>query len=173
MVDYFGIQQKNNANTSQPTGESEGWGKAGAKNEIWSLEELLAIKKEINSFGLELEAIEIFDPAHWYDILLDGPKKKEQIENLKQLIRHVGASGIPVFGYNFSLVGVPSRSVGPYARGEAESVGMNGNPDSTPIPNGMVWNMVYDKSTPEGTVPKIDHDELWSRYSIFWMSLYP
>ena len=56
------------------------------------------MKKEINASGLELEAIENFDPAHWHDVLLDGPKKAHQLENVKTIIRNVGRAGIPVFG---------------------------------------------------------------------------
>ncbi len=169
LVDYFG---HNKENADQPIGGKTGWGRAGNPNEIWPYEELVAIKNEINKHGLELEAIENFDPAHWHDILLDGPKKQEQIANLKQLIRNVGKAGIPVFGYNFSLAGVSSREQKPYARGEAISVGMEAV-DTTPIPNGMVWNMVYDENAPEGTIPKIDHDELWSRLQFFLDELLP
>ena len=172
LVDYFGHEKNSKENANQPIGENGGWGKAGNPNEIWSLEELLSIKKEINNHGLELEAIENFDPAHWYDILLDGPKKKEQIENIKQLIRNVGEAGIPTFGYNFSLAGVSARTQGPFARGGAVSVGMDGGND-TPIPNGMVWNMVYDENAPEGTLPKIDHDELWNRLQYFLDEIIP
>ena len=46
--------------------------------------ELLKLKKEIHAHGLELEAIENFDPAMWYDVLLNGPKREEQMEKLKQ-----------------------------------------------------------------------------------------
>ncbi|BFP42509.1 mannonate dehydratase [Flavobacteriaceae bacterium GF1] len=169
LVDYFG-HNKDNAN--QPIGDKKGWGKAGNPNEIWTYGELKALKKEINSHGLELEGIENFDPAHWYDILLDGPKKQSQMENLKQLIRNAGKAGIPVFGYNFSLAGVSSRMQGPYARGGAVSVGMEGV-DTTPIPNGMVWNMVYDESAPEGILPKIDHNELWERLGYFLNEILP
>ncbi|MDO6604125.1 mannonate dehydratase [Arenibacter palladensis] len=169
LVDYFG---HNKDNADQPIGGKEGWGKAGNPNEIWSLEELLAIRKEINDHGLELEAIENFDPAHWHDILLDGPKKEQQMANLKQLIRNVGKAGIPVFGYNFSLAGVAARTQAPYARGKAISVGMDGG-DDTPIPNGMVWNMVYDENAPEGTLPKIEHVELWSRLQYFLNEILP
>ena len=169
LVDYFG---HNKDNADQPIGDKKGWGKAGNPNEIWTYEELMALKKEINSHGLELEGIENFDPAHWHDILLDGPKKQSQMENLKQLIRNVGKAGIPVFGYNFSLAGVSSRMQGPYARGGAVSVGMEGV-DTTPIPNGMVWNMVYDESAPEGTLPKIDHNELWERLRYFLNEILP
>lgn len=169
LVDYFG---HNKGNADQPIGGKEGWGKAGKTNELWSYEELKAIKKEINDHGLELEAIENFDPAHWYDILLDGPKKDAQMANIKQLIRNVGKAGIHTFGYNFSLAGVSGRNQGAYARGGAISVGMDGE-DHTPIPNGMVWNMVYDENAAKGTLPEIEHDELWSRLQYFLEEILP
>ncbi|TRX60239.1 TIM barrel protein [Fulvivirga sp. M361] len=172
MVDYFGHEKNSKDNTNQPVGEKEGWGKAGTGSPIWSTDQLKSIKSEINSHGLELEAIENFDPAHWYDILLDGPKKTEQIEDLKQLIRNVGETGIPVFGYNFSLAGVSSRIMGEFARGGAISVAMEKG-DETPIPNGMVWNMVYDENAPEGVMPEIDHNELWERVEYFLQELLP
>ena len=170
LVDYFG---HNRDSADQPIGGAEGWGKAGNLDEIWSLEELISIKKDINNHGLELEAIENFDPAHWHDILLDGPKKKVQIENLKQLIKNVGRAGIPTFGYNFSLAGVSSRDIGPYARGGAVSVGMNGSVDETPIPNGMVWNMIYDENALDGSLPHIGHEELWKRLQYFLNEIIP
>lgn len=172
LVDYFSNDNDNKNNANQPIGETKGWGKAGSSNEIWTLEELVTIKKEINSHGLELEAIENFDPAHWHDVLLDGPKKQEQIENLKQLIRNVGKAGIPTFGYNFSLAGVSARIQGEYARGNAVSVAMEGGND-TPVPNGMVWNMVYDENAPKGTLARINHDELWQRLQYFLNEIIP
>ncbi|MBJ6368630.1 mannonate dehydratase [Snuella sedimenti] len=172
LVDYFGHEKNNKENANQPIGEKEGWGKAG-DGKLWSLEYLLKIKREINSYGLELEGIENFDPAMWYDVLLDGPKKEAQIELIKEQIRIVGQAGIPVFGYNFSLAGVSSRTVGAYARGGAISVGMEGKVDETPIPKGMVWNMVYDENAIEGIVPKITHEELWSRLQYFLKNIIP
>ncbi|UJH68498.1 mannonate dehydratase [Allomuricauda sp. SCSIO 65647] len=169
LVDYFGHSRNN---VDQPIGGKTGWGKAGNPDEVWSYDELLTIKNEINAHGLKLEAIENFDPAHWYDVLLDGPKKEQQMNKLKQLIHNVGKVGIPIFGYNFSLAGVSSRYQGPLARGKAISVGMNGM-DDTPIPNGMVWNMVYDENAGEGTLPKIDHDELWDRLRYFLDGILP
>ena len=172
LVDYFGNEKNNKQIANQPIGKSEGWGQAGNSGNIWSLEELVNIKKEINFYGLELEAVENFDPAMWFDILLDGPRKLEQIENLKQLIRNVGKAGIPIFGYNFSLAGVSSRIQGEFARGGAISVGMDGV-DENPIPYGMVWNMVYDPHAPEGTMPLISHEELWKRFQFFIEEIIP
>jgi len=176
LVDYFyhgAAQHENN----QPVGNVElGWGYAGGTPEdAWSVESLKALKAELNEAGLEFEAIENFDPSDWHDVLLDGPKKAEQLERLKQIIRNVGEAGIPVFGYNFSLAGVCGRHTFNDARGGAETVGMRGidEVNTTPVPNGMVWNMIYDKDAPEGELPKIDHDELWRRLSDFLKALVP
>ncbi|MSR64925.1 MAG: D-mannonate dehydratase [Verrucomicrobiae bacterium] len=171
LVDYFKGGAHNPRN-NQPTGTDRGWGFAGGPDKLWSLEELLAIRKQINDAGLEWEAIENFDPAHWHDILLDGPKKKQQLENVKTMIRAIGKAGIRVMGYNFSLAGVAGRSTGPYARGNATSVGMEG-PLDTPIPNGMIWNMVYDGNAPKGTVAPIEREELWRRLDDFLGEVLP
>ena len=153
LVDYF-RSSRGNQPGDQPVGDDSGWGLAGDPDKLWSYEELAALKSRINAAGLELEAIENFDPAHWYDVLLDGPRKQEQLANLATIVRNVGRAGIPIFGYNFSIAGVAGRIKGPFARGGAEAVGMDG-PFDMPMPKGMVWNMVYDphRDSPKGTVP--------------------
>ncbi len=171
LVDYF-HQAADNPRDNQPTGGALGWGRAGTTDQLWSLEELLALKHEINDAGLTLHAIENFDPAHWYDVLLDGPRKAEQLEQLKNLVRRLGEAEIPAMGYNFSLAGVAGRVTGPFARGNAISVGVDGA-DDTPIPNGMVWNMVYDPDAPPGTLAEISHDQLWQRCAAFLDALLP
>lgn len=171
MVDYF-RSSRSNSPGDQPIGDDSGWGLAGDPSKIWTYEEIAAIRKEVEDAGLVMEAIENFDPAHWHDVLLDGPRKAEQLENLKTIIRNVGKAGIPIFGYNFSIAGVAGRLKGPYARGEAEAVGMEG-PSEKPLPNGMVWNMVYDTQAPAGTLAHITHEQLWSRLKDFLDALVP
>src|SRR5690348_10301610 len=104
LVDYFKGGEA--AKPDQPLDADWGWGAAGDPNQLWSLEELQSLRREINDVGLELEAIENFDPAHWHDVLLDGPKKQQHFENIKTIIRRVGQAGIPIIGYNFSIAGV-------------------------------------------------------------------
>lgn len=171
LVDYF-RQSSGNRTGDQPVGDAYGWGLAGDPDKLWSYEELAGLKRDINAAGLELEAIENFDPAHWHDVLLDGPKKQQQLENLKTLIRNVGRAGIPVFGYNFSIAGVAGRVKGNFARGEAEAVGMHG-PVDDPMPPGMVWNMTYDSSAAAAAVPPVTHEELWRRLDDFLQALLP
>lgn len=171
LTDYFN-KTGQRGKDDQPVGDGSGWGFAGDPDRIWSVDELCALKAGINDAGLKLEAIENFDPAHWHDVLLDGPKRISQIEQLKQIIRNVGKAGIPVFGYNFSLAGVSSRTTGNFARGGAYSVGMDGV-DERPIPRGMVWNMVYDRQAGPGTMPSVTHEELWARLTFFLKELIP
>ena len=171
LVDYFRSSRSNQPG-DQPCGDDAGWGLAGDPDKLWTFEKLAAIKRDINAAGLELEAIENFDPAHWHDVLLDGPKKLQQIENVKTIISNVGRAGIPVFGYNFSIAGVAGRVKGPFARGDAEAVGMDG-PLDKPLPNGMAWNMVFDKNAAPGNIPSATHEQLWSRLKFFLDELIP
>lgn len=170
LVDYF--HQGDGDLQNQPVGTKSGWGRAGDPEKLWTYEDLAALKKEINSHGLDWYAIENLDPAHWHDVLLDGPKKAQHLENVKTIIRNMGRAGIPVLGYNFSLPGVAGRIQGPFARGGAVSVGMDG-PDDTPIPNSMIWNMVYDPDAPPGNVPPISSEELWRRLAGFLEAVIP
>ncbi|MEN9359137.1 MAG: hypothetical protein RL095_672 [Verrucomicrobiota bacterium] len=173
LVDYFKTDEK--VAKDQPVGGLNGWGFAGDPDKIWSVEELMALKKEINDAGLELYGIENFDPAHWHDILLDGPKRAAQIEKVKQTLRNIGAAGIPVMGYNFSLAGVAGRKHGPIGRGKASVCYMDGIDASnqTPIKKGMVWNMIYEGKLAEEELPVISHDELWRRLQNFLQEVTP
>jgi len=136
--------------------------------------DLKALKTQIEKAGLRWHAIENFDPAHWHDILLDGPKRARQIEQVKQMIRNVGEAGIPVIGYNFSIAGVAGRVTGKTSRGNAECVMMEGinEINTAPIRRGMVWNMWYDKPG-DGALPVISHEELWRRLERFLEEVVP
>jgi mannonate dehydratase len=87
----------------------------------------------------------------------------------------MGKAGIPVMGYNFSLAGVWGRTHGNWARGGARSVGYveDQAPEQTPIPNGTVWNMVYDPDAPPGDIGEVTSDQLWSRLEFFLRDLVP
>ena len=171
LTDYF-KGGAFNPRDNQPTGTESGWGRAGDPDKLWTTDELRSLRREVEAAGLTLEAVENFDPAHWHDILLDGPNRAKHIENVKQIIRSLGEAGIPIMGYNFSLAGVAGRVTGPYARGGAVSVGMEG-PCDTPIPLGMIWNMVYDPDAPAGNQPAITHEELWRRLKGFLDEVLP
>jgi mannonate dehydratase len=154
-----------------------GFGISEADDPIWSYEGLRALKAVVNAGGLELEALENFAPAHWFDVLLDGPRRAEQMEHLKRILRDVGRAGIRTMGYNFSVAGVWGRIEGPFARGGARSVGFQ-NPPQASIPAGMVWNMVYDPDqfdphNPRNTVGPVTSEEIWRRFATFLTEMIP
>jgi mannonate dehydratase len=172
IVGNFNKQQQHTT-----AGGASGFGVSDPEEHIWSADGMRDLANAIRAEGLQLEAIENFEPAHWSDILLDGPRRKQQLEQIKQIIRNTGAAGIPVFGYNFSIAGVWGRVEVPAARGGALSVGYH-NPEQPPIPHGMVWNMIYDQEQfdPEGrngTIEPISHTELWRRFDNFLYEVLP
>jgi mannonate dehydratase len=172
LVDYFNKGDKNPRDNQPTGGKNEPWGYAGHPDKLWGLDDLLTIKDQIESTGLKWEAIENIDPAHWSGILLDGPNRAEHIENVKTLIRNMGEAEIPVLGYNFSLAGVAGRVSGPWGRGGAITVGMDG-PVDDPIPNGTIWNMIYDPDAPAGHLQPITKEQLWGRLVRFLQEIVP
>ncbi|QYM77612.1 mannonate dehydratase [Horticoccus luteus] len=174
LVDYFrgGVHA---GPDDQPTGTDWGWGLAGDADQLWTTDELVALRRNVEAEGLKLEAIENFDPAHWGDILIDGPRRAQHIENVKTIVRHMGEAGIPIMGYNFSIAGVAGRTKGNYARGGAPAVGMEG-PYDLPMPNGLVWNMIVDPAAPtrgSGTIPAATPEQLWDRFKRFADDIFP
>lgn len=173
LVDYFNNDEGIRGPDNQPIGDLGGWG-VTRNRQVWTLEELQEVKDTIESHGLIWEALENFDPGFWFDIVLDGPRKSEQIDGLKTLIRRLGKVGVKVMGYNFSVAGVAGRITGNFARGGAEAVGCEGI-DDIPVPNGMFWNMVYDPELLKkgGNIAEITHEQLWQRLEWFLKELVP
>lgn len=171
LVDYF-RGDPDNPPGDQPTGGDRGWGLAGDPDQLWTTDEIALIRDEAAEEGLTLEAIENLDPAHWHDVLLDGPRRAAHVDNVKATIRRLGEAGVPILGYNFSIAGVCGRVTGPLARGGAVAVGMAGSYDA-PMPRGMAWNMVVDRHAPAGDEPAASHAQLWDRLGRFLDEVLP
>lgn len=125
--------------------------------------------------GLRVAALENFSPLHWHDVLLDGPRKHEQMEGLKRLVRDAGRAGIPVIGYNFSLAGVWGWKRRPVARGGAMTVvlDLDEAEQQSPIPDGMIWNMRYRDAMPGAATLQVSEADLWDRCAWFLRELVP
>ncbi|TWU27575.1 mannonate dehydratase [Bythopirellula polymerisocia] len=169
LVDYFPEGKLHGTDNTRT------WGVTQNQGRLWSEEELSDLKRAINAEGLELEAIENFDPSHWHDVLLDGPQREQQLEGLKTIIRRMGKVGIPVVGYNFSLAGVWAHREVPCARGGAIAVEFEALPEDQqpPIPHGQVWNMTYDPDAQTGNIGTVTEKQLWDRLSHFLNELVP
>ncbi len=70
--------------------------------EVWPVERIQALKREVTAAGLELEVIESV-PVH-EDIKLGRGDCERYIENYKQNIKNLGQCGIKVICYNFMPV---------------------------------------------------------------------
>lgn len=151
------------------------FGMTRTRGVVWTFEELAAVQKLANDEGLELEAIENIDPSFWSDILLDGPRKQQQLESLKGLLRSMGRLRIPILGYNFSLAGVWGRVSGPFARGGATVPAFQPNHplQDQPLPRGQLNNIVYDADAPAGPIGSVSREELWQRLGDFLRELVP
>lgn len=67
----------------------------------WQLQDLVKLRLRVEQFGMKLSALENV-PTSFYDhIMLNGPKRDEQIENMIATVRNMARAGIPIFGYNW------------------------------------------------------------------------
>ncbi len=172
-----GIASDKGAQITATYGKKAGHGFSAPDDPMWTYEGLRDLKALVNSEGLELEALENFAPSQWYDILLDGPRKREQYEALKHIIRDMGRVGIPIMGYYFSLTGVWGQELGAHARGGAVSVAYR-DPVQPPISRGMVWNMVYDAEAfdpdrPDNQLAPVSDEEIQGRFAEFLSEMVP
>ena len=63
--------------------------------------DLVKLRLAVEQWGLKLSAIENV-PPHFYDqIMLGGPRRDQQIENMIYTVRNIARAGIPIFGYNW------------------------------------------------------------------------
>jgi mannonate dehydratase len=151
-----------------------GWGDC-SQDRLWTYDEMSALVGTLRENGLQLGALENFSPKFWSDVLLDGPDRDAQIEGLKRLISDAGRAGVPCIGYNFSLAGVWGWKRGPFARGDAMSVGLDLDaidPDE-PIPDGVVWNMRYRPARAGAAPVTVSDTELWQRLEHFLREIVP
>ncbi|MCG8480817.1 MAG: hypothetical protein MI724_17115, partial [Spirochaetales bacterium] len=78
LVDYFNGIEKTRRD-DQPVGGTGGWGVAGKNRALWTPRALKELVARAAAYGLTIEAVENFDPVDWYDVLLAGPQRDEQL----------------------------------------------------------------------------------------------
>lgn len=167
LEDYF------SADPQLADDDDSSWGQS--QSDDWTEEMFSGLVSDLARFDLELAGIENFSVRHWHDVLLDGPKRDEQIDHLKRIVRAAGRAGVPCIGYNFSAVGVWGWKRGPLARGGAMSVGfdIDAIDPNEPIPRGMAWNMAYSDTVGPETEAPISKEQIWDRYTRFLNELLP
>jgi len=142
----------------------------------WTLEDLKALVKRVESHGLRLEAIENFNPFHWHEVLLGYPTRQKQMDNVKRTIENMGRAGIPIMGYNFSIPAVHGRKQLPLARGGAitpvyrqEDI----EDFDTPLPHGYAWGRQITENPPPGDQGFASEEVMWERLDYFLDQILP
>ncbi len=69
--------------------------------ERWELYDLVKLRLSVEQWGLKLSALENVPTRFYDDIMLGGPKRDQQIENMISTVRNIARAGIPIFGYNW------------------------------------------------------------------------
>ncbi|MBO9610812.1 MAG: mannonate dehydratase [Paenibacillaceae bacterium] len=131
----------------------------------WEYEDLLRMRLQVESYGLELEAIENV-PIQFYDkIMLGLPGRDEQIEHYQATIRHAGRAGIPILGHHFMPNFVWRTSLSTAGRGGALVTAF----DNREAAKGI--NLIDYPANREGRIA--DEEIMWCNYSYFLEAVIP
>ncbi|MCB1062388.1 MAG: mannonate dehydratase [Verrucomicrobiae bacterium] len=134
-----------------------------------TLEHLLAVKRRIESEGLQLVAIEGFLPIE--KIKMGADHDGNELAAMKQLIRHMGEAGVPLLCYNF-MAGtdwVRTRLDAP-ERGGARVTAF----DLTEAEKAVSLNHSEEAISPNQiTADTIDAEALWRNLESFLLEVIP
>lgn len=141
--------------------------------DFWELDDLVRLRKYINSYGMELASMESFPSSHNYKILLGQPGREVQIENIKKTIRNMGKAGIPVMGYHFSLAKVWGSVTGT-GRGGARVRRF----DYDLVRNGPLMTVselmgTKPEAGPLEVIQPVSQEEMWDRLAYFLKNVVP
>lgn len=124
----------------------------------WEYEDLLALRRRAEAYGLRLIALENV-PVRFYDrIMLGLPGRDEQLENMRATVRNMGRAGIPILGYHFMPNGVWRTSSAAPVRGGALSTAFDYEEASRrPLTHGREYSV----------------EEMWDNYDWYLSRLLP
>lgn len=121
-------------------------------------EELLAFRRQAESNGLSVFAVETL-PSHWYnEIILGSAGAPRQLEHFCNSIRALARAGITTLGYNWFLHGVWRTSMTAPLRGGA---------------SGTAFDAAELQAAPLTHGREYDEEFFWSNYSRFLEHVLP
>src|SRR5580700_6750282 len=94
-------------------------------DEKWSVEGLTKLRERVESHGIKLDAVPLPLPSSYItrsptpSIMLAGPTRDQDIDNICQMIRNCAKAGIPIVKYNMTILGVVRNPSTP-GRGSAQ-----------------------------------------------------
>lgn len=134
----------------------------------WSLEELVRLRRAVESHGLVLEGIENVPLAHFDQVQRGGPGRDRQLENFQRTLRNLASAEIPVLGYNFIVTYVWRTAVDEAGRGGARVTAFD-------LARVRATNALGDyKLAPTGELEApLTEEELWANYRYFLDAVLP
>jgi mannonate dehydratase len=126
---------------------------------VWLESDLRQMMQRIDEHGLTVAAIEN-TPLHFYrDIILGGPKAREQLELYKKSVKAVGSVGIPIMGFHWMANEVWRTSLDMEGRGGSRLTAFD-------------YDLIDDPDAPtHGRV--FQHDEIWRNFERFMSEVLP
>ena len=73
-----------------------------AVNGVWELHDLVELRNRVERFGVRLAALENLPIGFYDDVMMGGPRRDQQIENMIATVRNVARAGIPILGYGWN-----------------------------------------------------------------------
>ncbi|CAJ0998897.1 Mannonate dehydratase [Sodalis praecaptivus] len=118
----------------------------------------------MESFGLVLDMIQLpmssrpIEEASYPDILLAGPRRDLQIDDVCRMIENIGRAGIPAAKYNLNIIGIPRTAM---ERGRGGSLN-----------EAWRWDKAEQSAAP-GLAGVLSEDENWERIDYFLERVVP
>lgn len=133
------------------------------ESKYFETEDLVALKKWVESHGFELSAIGRPPFRHWEKIMLVQPGRDEQIENWNKSLRNMGEAGIPMLQYSWTL---NAGAWIPLWRTSAEDVGRGGT---------KIVRFDYEaaKKAPLSSYGEISEETMWDGLTYFLKAVIP
>ena len=108
-------------------------------NGTWALHDLVNLRRNVENYGMKVSALENV-PIEFYDhIMLNGPRRDEQLDNMITTIRNIARAGIPIFGYHW-MPSMVWRTPTKLIRGGAVATAFNyEEANKMPLTHGRVY----------------------------------
>lgn len=130
----------------------------------WTRDDLARHRERIESFGLVLDMVQLplnsrpIEQQSSPDILLAGPERDQQIDEICTLIENLAAVGIPAVKYNLNIIGIP-RTPKEAGRGGA-------------MAEAFRWDKA-DHAAPVSLAGTLSEEENWERIDYFLERVVP
>jgi mannonate dehydratase len=85
----------------------------------WEVQDLIALRERVASFGLRLEAIEGIPNEFYEGAMLSDARRDKEIENVMATIRNIGHAGIDTLAFGWVPLSVWRTDLSPAGRGNA------------------------------------------------------